>query len=113
MATAPRQRATREIEYPTGGKPMAETDVHRDDMVDVIDSLRYHFVDDPNVYISGNLLLYYEEGNPRKHVGPMFWSPSGFPRSRLASITRFGRKEDSECGHRDHLEVDQARGQQD
>jgi Uma2 family endonuclease len=71
MATAPQQRATREIEYPTGdGKPIAETDVHRDDMVDVIDTLRYHFVDDPNVYISGNLLLYYEEGNPRKHVAP-------------------------------------------
>jgi Uma2 family endonuclease len=71
MATAPRQRATREIEYPTGdGKPMAETDLHRDDMVDVIDMLRYHYANDPRVYISGNLLLYYEEGNPRKHVSP-------------------------------------------
>jgi Uma2 family endonuclease len=71
MATAPRQRATREIEYPTGdGKPMAETDLHRDDMVDVIDSLRHHFAANPDVYISGNLLLYYEEGNPRKHVAP-------------------------------------------
>ena len=71
MATAPRQRATREIEYPTGdGKPMAETDMHRDDMVDVIETLRHHFADDPNVYVSGNLLLYYEEGNPRKHVSP-------------------------------------------
>ena len=24
----------------------------------------------PNVYVWGNLLLYYEEGNPRKHVSP-------------------------------------------
>jgi Uma2 family endonuclease len=71
MATAPRQRATREIEYPTGdGKPMAETDVHRQDMVDLIDTLGHHFARDPKVYISGNLLLYYEEGNPRKHVAP-------------------------------------------
>jgi hypothetical protein len=30
----------REIDYPTSdGKPMAETDVHRDDMVDVIQML--------------------------------------------------------------------------
>jgi len=71
MATAPKQRAIREVEYPTGdGKPMAETDVHRQDMVDVIETLGHHFADDPNVYISGNLLLYYEEGNPRKHVAP-------------------------------------------
>ena len=26
--------------------------------------------DQPNVYVCGNLLLYYEEGNPRKHVSP-------------------------------------------
>ncbi len=71
MATAPRQRATREIEYPTGdGKPMAETDVHRQDMVDLIETLGHRFAHDPDVYISGNLLLYYEEGNRRKHVAP-------------------------------------------
>jgi Uma2 family endonuclease len=71
MATAPRQRVSREIEYPTGdGKPMAETDVHRQDMVDLIDTLGHHFAHEPRVYVSGNLLLYYVEGNPRKHVAP-------------------------------------------
>jgi Uma2 family endonuclease len=71
MATAPRQRARREVEYPTGdGKPMAETDVHRDDMVDLIQMLRDHFALDPNVYISGNLLMFYVEGDRRKHVSP-------------------------------------------
>jgi len=49
---------------------MAETEVNRDDMVDVIGTLKHHFAHDPNVYVSGNLLLYYEEGNPRKHVSP-------------------------------------------
>jgi len=40
MATAPRRRTARRIEYPTGdGKPMAETDIHRNDMVDLIQSL--------------------------------------------------------------------------
>jgi len=36
----------------------------------VIETLGHHFAHDPNVYISGNLLLYYEEGNRRKHVSP-------------------------------------------
>ena len=71
MATAPRQRAIREIDYPAGdGKPMAETDVHRDDMVDVIQMLKDHFADHPDVYISGSLLIFYVEGNRRKHVSP-------------------------------------------
>ena len=57
--------------YPeSDGQPMAETDVHRDLMIDLIAMLREYFHDDPHVYISGNLLLYYEEGNPRRVVAP-------------------------------------------
>jgi Uma2 family endonuclease len=71
MATIPRQRRTREIEYPSGdGKPMAETELHLDEMIDTIQTLRDHFGAQPKVYVGGNLLLYYEEGNPRKHVAP-------------------------------------------
>ncbi len=71
MATGARQRQPREIEYPTtDGKPMAETDLHRREMTDIIQELEDFFADRPRVYVSGNLLLYYEEGNPRKHVAP-------------------------------------------
>jgi Uma2 family endonuclease len=71
MATVPRQRRPREIEYPTtDGKPMAETDLHRRDMTDTIQTLEDHFADRPRVYVSGNLMLCYQEGNPRKHVAP-------------------------------------------
>ncbi len=71
MATVPGQRRTREIEYPSGdGKPMAETELHLEDLIDTIQVLKDHFAAQPNVYVCGNLLLYYEEGNPRKHVAP-------------------------------------------
>jgi len=71
MATVPPRERTREIEYPSGdGKPMAETEVHLKDMIDTIEVLWDHFAAQPNVYVCGNLLLYYEEGNPRKHVAP-------------------------------------------
>lgn len=81
MATAPRQRATREIDYPTGdGKPMAETEVHRDDMIDLIGTLKHHFAHDADVHVTGNLLLYYEEGNRRKHVSPDVMVTFGIPR---------------------------------
>lgn len=71
MATVPTRKSKREVEYPTSdGKPMAETDLHRDEMIDSIQVLSDFFAERPRVYVSGNLLLYYEEGNPRKHVSP-------------------------------------------
>ena len=49
---------------------MAETEVHLDEMIDAIKTLQDYFADEPRVHVGGNLLLYYEEGNPRKHVSP-------------------------------------------
>jgi Uma2 family endonuclease len=81
MATAPRQRRPREIEYPTtDGKPMAETDLHREDMVETIQVLDDRFADRPDVYVSGNLLLYYEEGNRRRHISPDVLVAIGVPK---------------------------------
>jgi hypothetical protein len=70
MATVP-PKPRREIDYPTSnGKPIAETDVHRDDMVDLIETLKRYYQAEPRVYVSGNLLLYYVEGDKRRHVSP-------------------------------------------
>jgi Uma2 family endonuclease len=57
--------------YPTSdGKPMAETDYHRDLMMDLIATLRAYYAEQENVYVSGNLLLFYQENNRRKHISP-------------------------------------------
>jgi Uma2 family endonuclease len=81
MATIPRQRRTREIVYPTGdGKPMAETELHLKDMIDTIQVLSDRFADRPDVYVCGNLLLYYEEGNPRKQISPDAFVVFGVPK---------------------------------
>ncbi len=63
-------RPKREIEYPeSDGKPMAETDVHRNWMVWNIQRLSWHFRGQ-RVYVSGNLLVYYVEGDPTKSFAP-------------------------------------------
>ena len=81
MATTQRPSAEREVDYPTSdGRPMAETDLHRQDMVDVIQTLQERFAADPNVYVSGNLLLFYEEGNRRKHIAPDVFLVRGVPK---------------------------------
>jgi Uma2 family endonuclease len=60
----------KEIYYPeTDGKPMAESDLHRERMYALIHLLQRYFAGQ-QVYVSGNLLIYYEEGNPRKSVAP-------------------------------------------
>ena len=59
------------IFYPeSDGTPMAETDTHRDLMTDFIQMLKHHFENRNNVYVSGNLFIYYEEGNPKKCISP-------------------------------------------
>jgi Uma2 family endonuclease len=66
-----RRRVPKPVRYPErDGKPMAETDLHRDEMVRLITTLQDAFADRLDVYVSGNLLLYYEEGNPRRSVAP-------------------------------------------
>ena len=65
---SPRQQVN---DYPTSdGRPMAETDWHRDIMFALIKVLQSFFAADRNVYVSGNLLLYYVRGNKRRHVSP-------------------------------------------
>jgi len=59
------------IYYPeTDGKPMAETDVHIDALIYLREALRDHFRDAPQVYVAGNMFLYYEEGDPTACVAP-------------------------------------------
>ena len=59
------------VSYPeSDGQPVAETDVHRTLMFELIGMFQAFFRDDPHVYISGNLFLYYQEGDPRQVVAP-------------------------------------------
>ena len=84
MATTRRTTGQREIEYPTSdGRPMAETDIHREDMVDLIGTLQDRFAADPNVYVSGNLFVCYEEGDRNKHVAPDVFVVLGVPKLPL------------------------------
>lgn len=69
-----------EIEYPeSDGKPMAESDVHLAVMMHLVQGLRDHFAGDPEVYVAGNLLLYYEEGK-RASVAPDLFVVRGVPK---------------------------------
>jgi Uma2 family endonuclease len=60
-----------EIEYPTtDGQPMAETTLHRKIMSNMIEGLERRFKNVEDVWVGGNLFLYFEKGNPRAVVAP-------------------------------------------
>lgn len=59
------------IVYPeSDGHPMAESDLHRDLMFEVIAIMKGLFASKSDVYVSGNLLVYYEKGNIYKVLAP-------------------------------------------
>ncbi|MEZ6112454.1 MAG: Uma2 family endonuclease [Pirellulaceae bacterium] len=59
-----------QIDYPErDGRPMGETDLHRDWMIRLIRLLQFRYRDQ-RAYVSGDLLLYYVEGNPKVCVVP-------------------------------------------
>ncbi len=60
-----------EIYYPdTDGKPMAASDLHYRLLMWTRQALEAHFVQNPDVYISGDIMMYYKEGEPREHLAP-------------------------------------------
>ncbi len=68
-------------EYPTTDrKPMAETDTHRRLMVALIETLADRYAADDTVYVTGNLLVFYDRGNKRRHVSPDVMVVFGVPK---------------------------------
>lgn len=67
----PRASSKEDIFYPeTDGKPMAETQLHFRTLTNLVQTLEQYFKNEEDVWTAGNLLLYYEEGNPKKCVAP-------------------------------------------
>ncbi len=59
------------VDYPTGdGKPVGETPIHRDNLLGLIQVLRRHYTGRDDLYISGNMFMFYVRGDKRKHVSP-------------------------------------------
>ncbi len=60
-----------QIEYPDeDGKPMAEGDVQCSYLTYARSALRLYFQTRSDVYVAGNLFIYYEQGNPESVVAP-------------------------------------------
>ena len=82
-AAAPRRPPPRQVEdplYPSSdGRPMAENTWQLRAMVDGISCLRTRYRHRLNVFVGGDLLMYYERGNPARRVAPDVFVIFGVP----------------------------------
>jgi Uma2 family endonuclease len=57
--------------YPeSDGQPLGETELHRDEIIYLIEAFQERFRGEPNVYVGGDLLFYYRQGDPGAVICP-------------------------------------------
>ena len=86
-----------DTDYPeSDGQPMAETELHRDLMIDSILTLKARFQDMPAVCVSGNMLMYYVPRDAKKSLAPDVFVTFGIERKqrRIYRIWEEGKPPD-------------------
>jgi Uma2 family endonuclease len=74
------QRPPAQVVYPeSDGQPMAETGIHVMVILNLIAALRLYFRARDDVYITGDMFLYYEEGRPQSRKAPDVMVIQGVP----------------------------------
>lgn len=72
-----------EIRYPdSDGRPLADNDWQFTAILGAVGTLRAHFVARSDVYVFGDMLLYYVEGDPGKSVAPDVCVALGVPKRK-------------------------------
>lgn len=70
-----------DVEYPdSDGMGMPEGDPQRELMFQVVKILERRYQDDPNVYVTGNIFVYYVEGDPTEVFSPDVMVVKGVPK---------------------------------
>lgn len=83
----PLQQDDDEDFYPSSdGRPMAESDLHLDEMVDLITVLKDRYRDMPDVYVAGNLLVYFIRGDRKACLAPDVFIVKGVPKRKRKSF---------------------------
>ncbi len=85
-ATIPLQQDDDEDFYPSSdGRPMAESDLHMEEMFYLIQALKDRYQGMPDVYVAGDLLLYYVRGDRKACLAPDVFVVKGVPKRKRLS----------------------------
>jgi Uma2 family endonuclease len=91
QALPPGQRD--EVLYPSSdGQPMAETGIHVQLMVNLIATLRQYYRERPDVYVIGNIFLYYHQNHPEARRSPDVMVVKGVDKTERRSFKTWEEK---------------------
>ena len=80
-------------EYPASdGMPMAETEVHIMATVHLLSALRTYFRKRDDVYVIGDMFLYYRQGDPKARKAPDVMVAKGVARRLSGARISCGRR---------------------
>ena len=72
-----------EIYYPdSDGQPLGDNDWQFTAILAAVDTLRVHFAERPDVYVFGDMFIYYVEGDPEQSVAPDVCVSFGVPKHK-------------------------------
>jgi Uma2 family endonuclease len=90
MATTSQSAALTAQDYPdSDGRPVGETPLHFDNLTYLVQILRFRYERDPQVYVAGNMFIYYVPGNRLRHVSPDVFVVFGIPKSTTPERRRY------------------------
>ena len=72
-----------EIYYPdSDGQPLGDNDWQFTAILEAVDTLRVHFAERPDVYVFGDMFIYYVKGDPEQSVAPDVCVSLGVPKHK-------------------------------
>jgi Uma2 family endonuclease len=87
-----------DVFYPeSDGQPMGESELHRDEIVYLIEAFQERFQGEPEVYVGGNLFLYYRRGDPRDVICPDVMVVHGVPKLPMRRTYKLWEEGEAPC----------------
>ena len=87
-----------DVFYPeSDGQPMGETELHRDEIVYLIEAFKERFEEETDVYVGGDLFLYYRQGDPKAVICPDVMVVRGVPKLPLRRTFRLWEEGEAPC----------------
>jgi Uma2 family endonuclease len=87
-----------DVFYPeSDGQPMGETEIHRDEIVYLIEAFKKRFQKADDVYVGGDLFLYYRPGDPKQVVCPDVMVVQGVPKLPMRRTFKLWEEGEAPC----------------
>jgi Uma2 family endonuclease len=87
-----------DVFYPeTDGQPMGETEIHLNEIFYLIEAFKKRFQAEDEVYVGGDLLLYYRQGDPKKVICPDVMVVQGVPKLPMRRTFKLWEEGEAPC----------------